>query len=334
MKDKKKNRATLVTLGVSLLLIVGVCVVLILYFRGLQTGDSDYTLLVQTKEAESTQSMAEEKDVPLDDAEDESTQLFNPEITDEDEADVEPVQTEDLAMAKRDRIAKLEQSETLKVIREFTVNEQAFCQVEMMEGTQPDPAEVSVTAEAAAEAALKAWQEMVPDNQWEGPFQIRLAYMEANSLYGDAPTEQMALWIVDTIIPQNTNNPSNDISQAIVNPESGEIISLTCPRNDNAASTVKDVLPNEVYFSLMDFLMLSDDNTWITQGTKLIRKYELGDTVNGMIVFDEEKGIYITHYGDVLADFYVGKGADAQKIKIIMDLYTKELIGYTFYDRF
>lgn len=334
MKDKKRNQSTLVTIGVSVLLIVGVCVALILYFRGLQEGDSAYTPLVQTEETGSALSVTEEKNISADGTEGDSVQLMNQELPTEDGGNAEPVQAEDLATAKRERIANMEKAEVAELVREFSAEEQTFCLIKKKEGIDPDSAGVTVTAEEAATTALRAWKEMFPENKWEGPFRIELVYTEANSLYGDAPAESKLLWWIDTVIPQNKENPSKDVSMAIVNPESGEVIVLTCPRNDNAGSTAKNVLPNDTYFSLMDFLMLSDDNTWITQGTKLIRKYQLGDTVNGMIAFDEEKELYITHYGDVLADFYVGKGADAQKIKIIMDLYTKELCGYVFYDRF
>lgn len=333
MNDKKTNRSTWVTLGVSLLLIAGVCAALVLYFRGLQEGDPSYTVLEKVEAAESEQSVSEDSDIPMDASEDKASVPMNDQIQSENEVDAEPVQTENLAVAKAEQITNLEKMESGKILREFTTEEQTFYLMEIGEGDHPDPTGVSVTAEEAAETSLKAWKEMFPENEWEGPFRIQLAQVLPNQLYGDAPSEPMSLWMVDTILSCNSGNPTQ-VSMAIVNPESGEVIMLNCPREDNSASTVKTISPNEPYFSLQDFLFLSDDYTWITQGNKLIRTNKLGDTVNGTIVFDEEKGIDISMYGVVQADYYVGKGADAQKIKVTMDLYTKQLTGYLFYDRF
>lgn len=53
-----------------------------------------------------------------------------------------------------------------------------------------------------------------------------------------------------------------------------------------------------------------------------------------MIKFDEEKGISISVYGNVSADYYIGKGADARKIRLSMDLYTKKLTGCMYYNHF
>lgn len=226
--------------------------------------------------------------------------------------------TQSAKPAKED-LEKEEPAESVNgtVDREFCVDGHTFCLMEK----SLEPGEEDISAEEAAQAGYEALREYFPEENWESPFHVKLELSRNSPLIYDVTDSRLTVWLIWY------KNP--DSACTAVNPRTGEVIFVYCPKGEPYLTRDDFVSP---VLSLHDFYYLSDDSTWRTNGLKLIRQYGLnGDAA--LVQFDEKAGIRHENSGSVYADYSFGSGDDERKVRIVMDLLTQEFIGAVFYEK-
>lgn len=206
------------------------------------------------------------------------------------------------------------------VEREFTVNEQIFYMIK----DSAAPQEGDISAEQAAMIGLEAAAKYFPEESGNYPYHIKLAYSPDAPLLHYLPKSTDTVWLIVMHDPEKSPN----YNLICIHPKTEKIIYIYCPKGKPYHARDDFQSPS---LSLEDFYYLSDDSRWLTKGLKLIREYDLNEE-EFIINFDEESGIRYTRAGEVIAEYYLGNGDNAKKIKIFIDLLTQDLAGFLLYD--
>lgn len=191
-------------------------------------------------------------------------------------------------------------------------------------------------AEEMAQLAHDTFAKSYPEEDWGGEYVLFLAPVGSIPyLDGAVSDDELSyVWYVvkgkgDFMYTNVTTLTSTPLSAptAMINPVTGKAIAVTCPKKDWLYSMGY----NTPWMSLHDFLNYINDATWIRIGSKYIQERLLGEEKTEVRA-DPDTEISFGLDGTAQVVFLVGKGKDVSKIRITIDLYTKECVGYILYD--
>lgn len=304
--DRNNSRkSTLITSGLALFFILVAGGVLVFFFHNLKTTDQTYTLLEEPA-----------NEVPV--TEDETITSL--------EQISEDAMTSESEMTFSQLLYRNQMNDCIR--DEFVVDGHTFYRVNY--GSSLEPTEEYLSAEDAAHLALSALQNYFPEQNWDCSFFLHLVPLSSPVTNFSSPKANGVIWYIYTCLDQEDTvlHPS-----AYLHPITGEAVCVQCPYSDPVYNGSTDEGKQTPFISLSDFITLTDSQTWSSRGVKIIRELDLNEG-ESIIRYDREAGIRFSRKGEVYATFYIGADENAKKIDLIMDLYTRDFVGFILYEKY
>lgn len=293
------KKTTFLTVALTLLFVIAAVFLLVFSFHRLKTSDEAYTLVNPLNPLETTEALSQE----------------------------------DLAAIQ----------ERTGYRKAWSYHEQKVFVMEDLNGTyhyytlgqskkQPD----FKGAEEMARLAHDIFAKSYPEEDWGGEYVLFLAPVGSIPYLDGAVSEDELsyVWYVvkgkgDFMYTKLTTLTSTPLSAptAMINSVTGKVIAVTCPKKDWLYSMGY----NTPWMSLHDFLYFTNDATWIRIGSRYIQE-RLLEGEKTEVRADPDTEVSFGLDGTAQVVFLVGKGKNISKIRIMIDLYTNECVGYILYD--